>query len=84
MKSVGFVGKMNCSGMVLCVARLLEALNKKVIYIDATENQRARYTVPIILSANKQEQYVTQYDRVEVAVRLQQYPGAKKIYACKR
>lgn len=74
MKSIGFIGKMNCSGMVLCVARLLEALNKKVIYIDATEKQQTRYTVPIILSANKQEQYVTQYDRVEVAVRLQQYP----------
>ena len=68
MKSVGFIGQMDCSGFVLCVARLLEALNKKVIYIDATKEQKTRYTVPIILTANRQEQYVTQYDRVEVAV----------------
>jgi len=74
MKSVGFVGQMDCSGFVLCVARLIEALDKRVIYIDATKNQKTRYTVPIILSANRQEQYVTQFDRVEVAVRLQQYP----------
>ena len=74
MKSVGFVGQMDCSGLVLCVARLIEALGKKVIYIDATKNQRTRYSVPIIAIASKQEQYVTQYDRVEVAVRLQQYP----------
>lgn len=74
MKSIGFISQMDCSGFALCVARLIEALDKRVIYIDATKEQRTKYTVPIILSVNRQEQYVTQFDRVEVAVRLQQYP----------
>lgn len=74
MKSIGFVGQTDCSGLVLCVGRLLNALDKKVIYIDATKAQKTRYTVPYVLGASKQEQYVAQYDRVEVAVRLQQYP----------
>lgn len=68
MKSIGFVSQMDCSGFVLCVARLIEALDKKVIYIDATKEQRTRYTVPGVIGVSKQEQYVTQYDRVEVAI----------------
>lgn len=68
MKSIGFVGQMENSGLVLCVARLINAFGKKVIYIDATNAQRTRYTVPVILSGTKQEQYLVQYDNVEVAV----------------
>lgn len=68
MKSIGFVGQMENSGLVLCVARLINAFGKKVIYIDATNSQRTRYTVPVILTGNKQEQYLVQYDNVEVAV----------------
>lgn len=68
MKSIGFVGQMENNGLVLCVARLINAFGKRVIYIDATNSQRTRYTVPAILSASKQEQYVVQYDNVEVAV----------------
>lgn len=68
MKSIGFVGQMDNSGLVLCVARLINAFGKKVIYIDATKDQRTRYTVPVIISGSKQEQYVVQYDNVEVAV----------------
>ena len=55
MKSIGFVGQMDSSGFVLCVARLINGLGKKVIYIDATKEQRTRYTVPIVLAAGKQE-----------------------------
>lgn len=68
MKSIGFVGQMENSGLVLCVARLINAFGKKVIYVDATKEQRTRYTVPVILAGAKQEQYVVQYDNVEVAV----------------
>ena len=75
MKSIGFVGQMESSGLALCVARLLNAFGKKVIYIDATKEQKTRYTVPVIMSGSKQEQYVVQHDNVEVAVRLQQYLG---------
>lgn len=68
MKSIGFVGQMENSGLVLCVARLINAFGKKVIYIDATKAQRTRYTVPVIQSATKQTEYLVQYDNVEVAV----------------
>ena len=68
MKSIGFIGQMENNGFILCVSRLIGAFGKKVIYIDATTSQRTRYTVPMILVANKQEQYVVQYDNVEVAV----------------
>lgn len=68
MKSIGFVGQMDSAGLALCVARLINAFGKKVIYIDATREQKTRYTVPVILSGGKQEQYLVQYDNVEVAV----------------
>ena len=48
MKSIGFVGQMDCSGLVLCVARLIEAWGKKVIYIDATKNQKTRYQLSLL------------------------------------
>ncbi len=68
MKSIGFVGQTDSNGFILCVARLMVAFGKKVIYIDATREQRTRYTVPTIISSEKQEQYVTEFNGVQVAV----------------
>lgn len=68
MKSIGFIGQMENSGIALCVARLVNAFGKKVIYIDATKEQRTRYTIPVIGASSKQEQYVVQHDNVEVAI----------------
>ncbi len=68
MKSVGFVGQMDNNGFVLCIARIVAAFGKKVILVDATSTQKTRYTVPRPAGISRQEQLITQYDSVEVAI----------------
>lgn len=68
MKSIGFVGQMDNNGIVLCIARIIAAFGRKVILIDATSSQRTRYTVPRPAGISRAEQFLTQYDSVEVAI----------------
>ncbi len=68
MKSIGFIGQMDNNGIVLCIARIVAAFGKKVILVDATASQRTRYTVPRPAGISRQEQFLTQYDSVEVAI----------------
>ncbi len=68
MRSVGFIGQSNNEGIILCVAKLISSFGKRVVIIDATSSQRTRYTVPCPQSIRGQEQYITQYDGVDVAI----------------
>ena len=68
MKCVGFIGKTNKAEIVQYIARIIEAYGKKVIVVDATSDQRMRYTVPVIMGTEAQAQYVVQYDNVDIAV----------------
>lgn len=68
MKSIGFVGEMDKTGLLLSVGKMVSALGVKVILVDATKTQKTRYVVPLIMDNETQEQYITQYDGVEVAV----------------
>ena len=68
MKSIGFVGQMDNNGIVLCIARIIAAFGKKVMLIDATAAQRTRYTVPRPAGISRAEQFLTQYDSVQVAI----------------
>jgi hypothetical protein len=82
MKSIGFVGQMDNSGIVLCVARLVAQFGKKVIVIDATSQQRTRYTVPGPTSRNT-EQYVNKHDNVDIAVGFNNILELKKWHVTK-
>lgn len=68
MKSIGFVGKIDKTELVEYIAKIIANIGKKVIIIDATSMQKTRYTVPIIMSEETQNQYVVQHDGVDFAV----------------
>ena len=68
MKSIGFIGGMDKTGMLLCVGKMISALGAKVMLVDATKAQKTRYVIPLIMENETQEQYITQHDGVEVAV----------------
>lgn len=68
MKSIGFVGEMDKTGMLLCVGKMLSALGCKVMLVDATKLQKTRYVIPLIVENETQEQYITQHDGLDVAV----------------
>lgn len=68
MKSIGFVGKIDKTELIECVAKILASTGGKVIMIDATLNQKTKYTIPVIEGTQSQAQYVVEYDGIDVAV----------------
>ena len=66
MESIGIIGQTDSNGMILCVSRLINQFGKKIIFVDASSQQRTRYTVPQLRS--RQEQNLVQYDGIEVAI----------------
>lgn len=68
MKTIGFIGAYDKTDFIIYVAKVLAALDRKVLIIDNTLTQKARYVVPVI---NPTKAYVTEFEQVDVAVRIQ-------------
>lgn len=65
MKKVGFIGGFDKTDLIIYVAKMLNEVGKKVLVIDTTVNQRARYIVPTITPSIY---YITEFDGIDVAV----------------
>ncbi len=65
MKKIGFIGAYDKTDLILYIAKILTVLQKKILIIDATVNQKARYIVPAINPAMK---YVTDFEDIDIAV----------------
>ncbi len=65
MKKIGFIGAYDKTDLILYVAKILTVLNKKVLVVDATINQKARYVVPVI---NPTTTYITDFEDIDIAV----------------
>ena len=65
MKKIGFIGAYDKTDLIIYVAKILETLTHKVLVIDATINQKARYVVPVISPTTE---YVTEYEDIDIAV----------------
>lgn len=65
MEKVGFIGGYDKIDLMIYIAKILTAIGKKVIIIDATQKQKARYVVP---SINPTVSYVTEFEGIDIAV----------------
>lgn len=65
MKTVGFIGGYDKIDLLLYVARILTLAKKKVLLIDTTASQKAKYVVPAI---SPTKTYITEFEGFEVAV----------------
>ncbi len=65
MKRVGFIGAYNKLDMVVYVAKILTLCGKRVLVVDSTISQVARYTIPAI---NPATTYVTEFEGIDIAV----------------
>lgn len=65
MKKVSFIGCYNKTDLILYVAKILVAMDKRVLVVDSTINQRAKYIVPVI-KPNKA--YITDFEGMDVSV----------------
>lgn len=83
MQKIGFIGAYDKIDCILYIAKILTELNKKVLVIDVTHKQKARYVVPSINQTTRT--YITEFENIDVAVGfkdiqiIEQYLGVKNI-----
>lgn len=65
MKKIGFIGAYDKTDLILYIAKIATLLNKRILVMDSTINQKARYVVPTINPAMK---YITTFEEIDVAV----------------
>ncbi len=75
MKKIGFIGAYDKTDLLLYVAKALTGLKKKVLVVDATIMQKAKYVVPVI---NPTKSYITEFEGIDVAVGFYDINDIKK------
>ena len=65
MRTINFVGQSDKTDLMLYIAKLVKAMNKKVLYIDSKTTQKCRYIVPAI---KYEEEYITTFEEIDIAV----------------
>ena len=65
MKKVGFIGTYDKTDLILNIAKILTTMRKKVIVVDLTLTQKAKYVVPVI---NPTITYITNFEEIDVAI----------------
>lgn len=65
MKKVGFIGAYDKTDMILNIAKILTVMGQRVLMIDSTIMQKAKYVVPAI---NPTLTYITDFEDIDVAV----------------
>ena len=75
MKKIGFIGAYDKTDLIVYVAKILVTLNKKVLVIDSTINQKARYIVPVI---NPTRKYITDFEDIDIAVGFETFDEIKQ------
>ncbi len=74
MKKIGFIGAYDKTDLIVYIAKILVMLNKKVLVVDSTVNQKARYIVPAI---NPTTKYVTDFEDIDIAVGFENFEDIK-------
>lgn len=74
MKTIGFIGAYDKTDLIIYIARILTAMNKRVLVIDTTFLQKAKYIVPAISPAKT---YITTYEDIDITVGFYDYYSIK-------
>lgn len=75
MKKIGFIGAYDKTDMLLNIAKILTTMKNRVLIIDSTINQKARYVVP---SMNPTVSYITSFEDIDVAIGFNNIEEIKK------
>lgn len=65
MRKLGFIGCYDKTDLIIYIAKILTATGKRVLVVDSTINQKAKYVVPVIRPTTS---YVTEFEEIDVAV----------------
>ena len=75
MKKIGFIGAYDKTDMLLNIAKILTTMKNKVLVVDSTINQKAKYVVPAI---NPTVSYITSFEDIDVAIGFKNLEEIKK------
>lgn len=75
MKKIGFIGCYDKIDLIIYVAKMLVAMDKKILVIDNTISQKAKYIVPVIKPTKA---YVTNFEDIDVAVGFNNFSEIKE------
>ena len=81
MEKVGFLGACDKTNLIMYVAKALKSMQKKVIVVDATIEQKTKYIVP---SLNPTKSYIVDFEKIDFAVgfsnlqEIRRYLGIKE------
>lgn len=74
MKKIGFIGVYDKIDLIIYIAKIITSLDKKVLVVDATINQKARYIIPAI---NPARTYITEYEEIDIAVGFKDFDNIR-------
>lgn len=75
MKKISFIGAYDKTDVILYIAKILVAMDKRVLVVDSTINQKAKYVVPVIKPTRA---YVTDFENIDVAVGFNNFNEIKE------
>lgn len=75
MKKISFIGSYDKIDFMLYVAKLLVEMGKKVIVVDGTLIQKAKYVVPTI---NPSKTYITEFEGIDVAIGFKNFEDIER------
>ena len=75
MRKISFIGCYDKIDLILYIARILVAMDKRVLVVDSTINQKAKYIVPVIKPTKA---YVTEFEKIDVAVGFNNFNEIKE------
>lgn len=78
MRKIGFIGAYDKTDFILYIAKILVEMGQKVILIDGTLTQKARYIVPAIKPSRS---YVTEFEGIDIAVGFNTLENVKEYLA---
>lgn len=70
MKNICFIGAFDKLDLILYLSKIIKCLGKKVLIIDSTQLQKARYIVPTI---NPTKSYITRFEDIDIAIGFDSY-----------
>ena len=74
MRKIGFIGAYDKTDFVLYIAKILLEMGQRVLVVDATITQKARYIVPNI---QPERSYITEFEGIDVAVGFKNFEDIK-------
>ena len=75
MKKIGFIGAYDKTDLILNIAKILTTMEKRILVIDSSINQKAKYVVPAI---DPTVSYITSFEDIDVAIGFKKYTGVNE------